>query len=78
MLLRGEEINDHDTRLIAEHVLTSSLDAGRIAAKANVGKMALVHIREKPQRLLNAMVDEISKDYDGEIIVGEDLLEIMG
>jgi len=74
----GEEINDHDTRLIAEHVLTSSLDAGRIAAKANVGKMALVHIREKPQRLLNAMVDEISKDYDGEIIVGEDLLEIMG
>ena len=74
----GEEVKDHDTRLIAEHVLTSSLDAGRIAAEANVGKMALVHIREKPQRLLDAMVDDIRKDYGGEIIVGEDLLKIMG
>ena len=74
----GEELKDHDTRLIAEHVLTSSLDAGRIAAEANVGKMALVHIKEKPQRLLDAMIDEIRKDYDGEVIVGEALLEIMG
>ncbi len=74
----GEEVNDHDTRLIAEHVLTSSLDAGRIAAEAHVGKMALVHIKEKPQRLLDAMVDDIRKDYDGEVIVGEDLLKIMG
>ena len=40
--------------------------------------MALVHIREKPQRLLDAMVEEIGKDYDGEVIIGEDLLEIMG
>lgn len=76
--LAGEEVKDHDTRLIAEHVLTSSLDAGRIAAEANVGKMALVHIREKPTRLLDSMVEEIGKDYDGEIIIGEDLLEIMG
>ena len=74
----GEEVNDHDTRLIAEHVLTSSLDAGRIAAEAHVGKMALVHIKEKPPRLLDAMVDDIRKDYDGEVIVGEDLLKIMG
>ncbi len=74
----GEEVNDHDTRLIAEHVLTSSLDAGRIAAEAYVGKMALVHIREKPQRLLDAMVDEIRRDYDGEVIIGEDLLVVMG
>ncbi len=73
----GEEVNDHDTRLIAEHVLTSSLDAGRIAAEAHVGKMVLVHIKEKPQRLLDAMVDDIRKDYDGEVIVGEDLLKIM-
>ena len=74
----GEEVKDHDTRLIAEHVLTSSLDAGRIAAEAHVSKMALVHIKEKPQRLLDAMVDDIRKDYDGEVIVGEDLLKIMG
>ena len=51
---------------------------GRIAAEANLGKMVLVHIKEKPQRLLDTMVDEISKDYDGEVIIGEDLLEIMG
>ena len=73
----GEEVSDHDARLIAEHVLTSSLNAGKIAADANVGKMVLVHIKEKPQRLLDSMVDEISKDYQGEIIIGEDLLKIM-
>ena len=74
----GEEVNDHDTRLIAKHVLMSSLDAGRLASEARVGKVVLVHIREKPKRLLDAMIEEVKKDYEGEVIIGEDLLQVVG
>lgn len=74
--LSGEEIKDHDTELISRYVLNSSMEAGKIASEAGVKCIALVHIREKPKRLLDAMIDEIRRDFDGEIIVGEDLLEI--
>jgi ribonuclease BN (tRNA processing enzyme) len=74
----GEEIVDHDTEIIAKYVLMSSRDAGKVAAKAFVNKMALVHIREKPKELLDAMIKEIKKDFDGEVIIGEDLLQILG
>jgi ribonuclease Z len=74
--LSGEEIVDHDTKIIAKYVLNSSIDAGKIANEASVAKITLVHIREKPMRLLDAMVNEIEKDYTGEIIMGEDLMEV--
>lgn len=74
--LSGEEIFDHDSRLISQYVLNSSLDSGKIASAANVKRIVLVHIREKPERLLNAIVKEIKNDYSGEVIIGEDLLEI--
>lgn len=73
----GVEITDHDTELIAKHVLMSSIDAGKVAQEANVKKLALVHIREKSQKLLDAMYEDIRKDYDGEIIIGEDLLRVL-
>jgi len=74
--LSGEEIIDHDTELIAKYVLNSSREAGKIASEAGVKSIALVHIREKPKRLLDAMKKEIQRDFYGEIIIGEDLLEI--
>ena len=74
--LAGEEIVDHDTELISKYVLNSSREAGKIASEASVKRIALVHIREKPKKLLDAMKQEIQEDFDGEIIIGEDLLEI--
>ena len=38
--------------------------------------MALGHIKEKSDELLRSMVEEIGRDFDGEVIVGEDLMEI--
>jgi len=74
--LSGEEIKDHDTELITKYVLNSSLMAGKIAKEANVKQIALIHIREKPEKLLKAMKEEIKRDFDGSVVVGEDLLEI--
>lgn len=71
------EITDHDTELIAKHVLMSSRDAGKVAEKAVAGKMALVHIREKPKELLDSMIEDIKKDYTGEVVIGEDLLVVL-
>lgn len=39
------------------HVLSSSLESGRIDAEVNMGKIALMHIGEKLKRLLDAMVE---------------------
>ena len=75
--LSGDEIVNHDTELISKHVLCSSLDAGKIAKEAGVKKIVLVHIREKPQQLLDAMVKEVRNDFDGEIVIGEDLFELI-
>ena len=74
--LAEEEVIDHDTELISKYVLTSSIEAGKLASEADVKRIALVHIREKPKRLLDAMVEEVKRDYNGEVIIGEDLLEI--
>jgi ribonuclease Z len=74
--LAGEEILDDDLRLIADHVIASSTTVGRIAARAGVKRLALVHIKEKSDELLRSMVEEIGRDFDGEVIVGEDLMEI--
>jgi ribonuclease BN (tRNA processing enzyme) len=74
--LVGEEIVDDDLRLIADHVLASSTTVGKIAAKAGVKRLALVHIKEKSDELLRSMAEEIRRDFDGDVIVGEDLMEI--
>ncbi len=74
--LSGEEIVDHDTELISRYVLSSSTETGKIAKEAKVSRIVLVHIREKPRGLLDAMVEEIQRDFYGEVIIGEDLLEI--
>jgi ribonuclease Z len=74
--LTGAEITGPDLELISTHVLTSSGMAGKIAAAAKAKKLVLHHIRQKPGDFLARMVDEIRKDFNGPIIVGEDLMEI--
>ncbi len=74
--LAGSEVIDHDAKLVSRYVLNSSLDAGRIAADANVGKLVLNHIREKSDYLLDSMVADVKRDYNGSVILGSDLLEI--
>jgi ribonuclease BN (tRNA processing enzyme) len=74
--LAGCESIDDDAKLISRHVLCSSLDAGRISAEANVGKLVLNHIREKSDELLDCMVADVKRDYSGTVILGSDLLEI--
>jgi ribonuclease Z len=74
--LAGAEINHPDLKLFSEQVLASSRTAGKIAASAAVKKLVLHHIKEKPAELLEAMVEEIRRDFNGPVLVGRDLLEL--
>jgi len=74
--LAGAEIISPDLELISRHVLASSTMVGRIAEKAKVGKLILTHIREKPPQMLLVMAKDVRRDFEGELVIGEDLLEI--
>jgi ribonuclease Z len=74
--LAGAEITDPDLELISEHVLAPSTMVGKIAREARVGKLVLTHIREKTPEMLRSVAEDVRRDFDGELVIGEDLLEI--
>ena len=71
-----DELIEKDLKLIAKYVLTSSDNAGKIAEESGVKTLVLNHIREKPIDLIKKMISEITQDYKGRVIAGEDLMEI--
>jgi ribonuclease Z len=73
--LASEEIVDGDLKIIADHVLASSSMAGKIASKAGVKKLVINHIKEKAVEMLQSMAEDIRRDYDGPVVIGEDLME---
>lgn len=74
--LAEEEITDHGSELISKYILASPSQVGKIAERAGARKLVLTHIKKKPMEMLRRVVEDIQRDYRGEIIVGEDLLEI--
>lgn len=74
--LAAGEISSPMTRFLVEHVLAGAPQAAAIAQEANVRRLVLTHIREKSEAELDRMRDEVAEIFDGEIIVGSDLLVI--
>lgn len=75
--LAADEQNDFERDVVSKHILVSSAQAGKIAAKTHVKTLAVTHIRAKSDALLNAMKADIEKDFAGNIHIGHDLLQIM-
>ena len=74
--LSTKELEDMEGSLIAKHILACSPQVGEIAKKANAKKLILTHIREKSDALLEETVREIRTCFNGEVIVGHDLLVV--
>ena len=74
--LSKKELAEREGILTGNHILACTPQVGKIASKAKAKKLILTHIREKNNDLMKDVVDEIKADYDGEIIVGKDLMEI--
>jgi ribonuclease Z len=70
------EMQEKEGELIGQHILACSPQVGKIAARAKVRKLILTHIHEKADDLMAQVVAEIQSDYDGDIIAGQDLMEI--
>jgi ribonuclease BN (tRNA processing enzyme) len=49
---------------------------GKIATRAKVKKLVLTHIRPKPEALVRSLIEDVRKDYSGEVVLGEDLMVI--
>ena len=74
--LSKKELMDREGVLAGDHILACSPQVGKIVSKAKAKKLILTHIREKNDELMKDLIDEIKADYNGEIIAGEDLMDI--
>ena len=71
--LADAELTDAHAQLLARHVHTTSGVVGKIATRNKVGKLVLTHFREKSDALMRALEADVRRDYDGALVVGEDL-----
>lgn len=61
---------------LATHIIAAAGAVGQIAARNEVKQVVLTHIRPKAADLLQAMVADVRKHYQGPVILGTDLLVI--
>ncbi len=74
--LADAEITTDASAQQAAYVIASSGQVGKIAARNQVKKLVLTHIAPKSDALLRSMLDDVRRDYNGEVVLGEDLLVI--
>ncbi len=74
--LAEDEITSPAFERLARYVIASSGQVGKIATRNKVKKLVLTHVRPKPEAMLRMMIKDVRKDYNGELIVGQDLMVI--
>jgi ribonuclease BN (tRNA processing enzyme) len=63
-------------RLVAEHVIASSGQVGKLATQAGVKRLILTHFNAMPPEMLAAIEADVARDFAGPLHVGEDLMAI--
>ena len=74
--LAQDEIADPEFERLAKHVIACSKQAGQIAARNQVKKLVLTHIRPKSEAMLRSMMQDVRREYDGKVYLGKDLMTI--
>lgn len=75
--LATPEISNEHLRRLATYTIACGDTVGTIAAKAAVKKLALTHHRPRTEdAMLNALLDDVRRDYAGPVVLGEDLTRI--
>jgi ribonuclease Z len=74
--LADAEITDPHAELLARYVHTTSGVVGKIATRNNVKKLVLTHFREKSEELMRSLEADVRRDWDGPLLLGEDLATI--
>lgn len=74
--LADAEIDSHDREVLSAYVLGSAAQAGRTAARAAVKKLVLTHLAPKSAAMLAEVEADARRNFDGEVVVGADLMAI--
>ncbi len=74
--LADAELTNPAFERLAKYVIASSGQAGEIAARNQVKKLVLTHIRPKSEAMMRSMVEDVRRAYGGELLIGEDLMVI--
>lgn len=73
--IRAEkDVHNPQQAHLTKYVLPSAMQVGKIAASKGVPRLAITHISNSAS--LQDMVSDIREEFSGELIMGEDLLEI--
>jgi ribonuclease BN (tRNA processing enzyme) len=70
--LADEEIQSPAFEKLANHIIASSRQVGKIAKRAGARKLLLTHFRKKSDELMTSLQEDVRADFDGEILIGED------
>lgn len=65
----GSELADQ----AKEHLHLTSVDAGKIAKSAKVGKLVLTHISARYEANMKVILDEAKAEFGGDVVVPKDL-----
>ena len=74
--LAEDEITTPAIEHQARYVIASSGQVGKIATRNKVKRLVLTHIRPKSDAMMRSLIEDVRKDYRGELVVGEDLMVI--
>lgn len=74
--LAEKEIDNPGFAKLAQHIIASSGQVGKIAAQAEVQKLVLTHFRQKSAELMHALAEDVRADFAGELYIGEELMTI--
>lgn len=71
--LADAEITNAHAELLARYVHTTSGVVGKIAARNKVKALVLTHFRQKSEELMRSLEADVRRDWDGPLVLGEDL-----
>jgi ribonuclease Z len=74
--LAEKEIDNPGFAKLAQHIIASSGQVGKIAAQSGVQKLVLTHFRQKSAELMHALAEDVRADFAGELYIGEELMTI--
>jgi ribonuclease Z len=75
-LAKAQITNPYMERL-AKHTIACSDNVGKIAKQAGIKKLVLTHFGQKPEDLMQQIASDVARDYDGPLLLGRDLDEVL-
>ncbi len=74
--LADVEITNPHTERLTRYLFASASQVGEIAAASQVKTLVLTHFRRKTPELMRQLEEDVRRRFAGQIILGEDLLQV--